>query len=109
MQQQPKLIQTYLRRAIELKRNELLKPEEYTRIDKIIELIFLTSKDLKLDDQPEDELEEIIQTKSSQAVESRLTHVNFHDECLIKIQQKLGINFIKQTRVAYNDKEKSAG
>ena len=61
------------------------------------------------DDQPEDELEEIIQTKSSQAVESRLTPVNFHDECLIKIQQKLGINFIKQTRVAYSDKEKSAG
>ena len=101
--------QTYLRRAIELKRNELLKPKEYTRIDKLIELIFLTSKDLKLDDQPEDELEEIIQTKSSQAVESRLTPVNFHDECLIKIQQKLGINFIKQTRVAYSDKEKSAG
>ena len=28
--------------------NELLKPKEYTRIDKLIELIFLTSKDLQL-------------------------------------------------------------
>ncbi|MGC4023045.1 MAG: hypothetical protein QM734_14420 [Cyclobacteriaceae bacterium] len=30
--------------------NELLKPKEYTRIDKLIDLIFVTSKDLQLDE-----------------------------------------------------------
>ena len=30
--------------------NELLKPQEYTRIDKLIELIFLTSQDMQLYD-----------------------------------------------------------
>jgi hypothetical protein len=89
--------------------NELLKPKEYTRIDKLIELIFLTSKDLKLDEPAEDEVEEVIETKSPKTDEPKFTPVNFHDECLTKIQDKLKINFIKQTRIAYADKEKSVG
>lgn len=88
--------------------NELLKPKEYTRIDKLIELIFLTSKDLKLDE-PSEEVEEVIETKSTTIDEPKFTPVNFHDECLVRIQQKLQINFIKQTRIAYSDKEKSIG
>ena len=89
--------------------NELLKPKEYTRIDKLIELIFLASKDLKLDEQSEEEVEEAIVEKSPKKGEPKFTPVNFHDECVAKIQQKLQINFIKQTRIAYADKEKSVG
>ena len=43
--------------------NEVLKPLEYTRIDKLIDLIFLTSKDLQLDEESEDEIESVIKTK----------------------------------------------
>lgn len=90
--------------------NELLKPKEYTRIDELIELIFLTSKDLKLDDQAaEEEVEDLIETKSTKTSKPKFIAVNFHDECLTKIQQKLHLNFVKQTRIAYTDKGKSVG
>jgi hypothetical protein len=88
--------------------NELLKPKEYTRIDKLIELIFLTSKDIKLNE-PEEEAEEFFEVKSNKSGEPRLSPVNFHVECLTKIQHKLKIEFIKQTRIAYADKVKSIG
>lgn len=89
--------------------NELLKPKEYTRIDKLIELIFLTSKDLILEEPSDEEVVQAIETNSDKVEVPRLAPASFHDECLKKIQQKLKVYFIKQTRVSYADKEKSVG
>jgi hypothetical protein len=93
--------------------NELLKPKEYTRIDKLIELIFLTTKDLQLVEQADteiDDVEEILEEKKKRkSSEEKITPVNFHDECLKKIQIKLNLNLIKQTRSSYTNKEKSIG
>lgn len=92
--------------------NELLKPKEYTRIDKLIELIFLTSKDLQLDEPTEEEIEEgeIPNVKKKRKVaDDRPIPVNFHEQCLARITDNLKINFIKQTRISYADKEKTTG
>ncbi len=93
--------------------NELLKPREYTRIDKLIELIFLTSKDLQLEEEGDDVIEEIeeIRTdkKKRKSPEDKAIPVNFHEECLLRIQEKIKINFIKQTRISYTDKDKRTG
>lgn len=90
--------------------NELLKPREYTRIDKLIDLIFLTSQDLQLEESSEEEVEAIVADKKRRkSSEDRATPVNFHDECLMKIQTKLGVNLIKQTRIAYSNKDKTIG
>lgn len=93
--------------------NELLKPREYTRIDKLIELIFLTSKDLQLIEQVDEEIEEIEEIptvkKKRITVDEKTTPVHFHDECLKRIQVKLNINFIKQTRSSYTNKDKTTG
>lgn len=92
--------------------NELLKPREYTRIDKLIELIFLTSKDLQLVEQADEELEELevpTEKKKRKSSHDKVTPVSFHEECLKKIQAKLNINLIKQTRIAYTDKDKTTG
>ncbi len=87
---------------------ELLKPREYTRIDKLIELIFETSKDLQIESPTEDELEEIpIETKSRTFSDERPVPVNFGEECLTKVKSKLGINLIKQTRASYSNQDKS--
>lgn len=89
--------------------NELLKPKEYTRIDKLIELIFLTSRDLQLEE-PLEEVEEIITEKKQQkSHQERTIPVNFHEECLKRIQTKLNINLIKQTRISFSNKDKSTG
>ena len=93
--------------------NELLKPKEYTRIDKLIELIFLTSKDLQLVEQVDEELEEIeevpIEKKKRKSSDEKTVPSNFHEECLKRIQGKLNINLIKQTRISYTNKEKTTG
>ncbi len=62
---------------------------------------------MKLDEPVEEEIEEIIEKKSNRSDEPKFATVNFHDDCLTKIQQKLQINFIKKTRIAYAEKEKS--
>lgn len=90
--------------------NELLKPKEYTRIDKLIELIFLTSKDLQLEEPLDEEVEEVIaEKKQRKSLEERTAPVNFHEECLKRIQTKLNINLIKQTRISFSNKDKSTG
>jgi len=93
--------------------NELLKPREYTRIDKLIELIFLTTKDLQLAEQTEEEIEEIeelpTEKKKRKAPEDKATPSNFHEKCLTRITMKLNINFIKQTRISYTNKDKTTG
>lgn len=93
--------------------NELLKPKEYTRIDKLIELIFLTTKDLQLVEQAEEEIDEaeevLTEKKKRKSSDEKVTPVNFHEECLTKIQTKLNLSLIKQTRSSYTNKEKSIG
>lgn len=88
--------------------NELLKPKEYTRIDKLIDLIFITSKDIQLEESDQQD-EEIIETKKTKINDPKFIPVNFHEDCLLKIQKKLNVNFIKQTRIAYSTKENSIG
>lgn len=88
--------------------NELLKPREYTRVDKLIELIFETSKDLQLDELEETEV--VVETdnkekKQRKSSEVRTIPVNFHEECLKKIQIHLKQNLIKQSRISYTNKE----
>ncbi len=91
--------------------NELLKPKEYTRIDKLIDLIFLTSKDLEIEDSVESEeiLGEEKEITENDSPKTKASPVNFHNECLEKVQSKLEINLIKQTRISYSNKEKSTG
>ena len=88
--------------------NELLKPTEYTRIDKLIELIFLTSKDLQIPDEAEP-IEPRIKRIAKKSEGPKFIPVNFRDECINKIQEHLKINFIKQSKVAYTNKDKSIG
>jgi len=89
--------------------NELLKPREYTRIDKLIELIFITSKDLQLEEETEDELEEIKdeETKKIRNEKEKTKPVKFHESCIDKIKEHLGVNLIKSSRISYESKSKS--
>lgn len=87
---------------------ELLKPKEYTRIDQLIELIFVTSKDLQIEIPTEEEIEEAVTEKKTRiSSDERTTPVNFNEECFLRVQSKLGINLVKQTRVSYSNQDKS--
>jgi len=79
---------------------EVLKPQEYTRIDKLIDLIFLTAKDIELDEEIVQEEQEKTQTKNAPA--------NFHKDCVKKIQVQLNISLNKIGKTTYGS-EKDIG
>lgn len=89
---------------------ELLKPREYTRIDQLVELIFVTSKDLQIEIPSEEEIEEpITEKKARLSPDERAAPVSFNEDCFLKVKNKLGINLLKQTRISYSNQEKSTG
>ena len=94
--------------------NELLKPKEYTRVDKLIELIFLTSKDLQLEI-PIDAMDENPEERKGGKEEKiksgilKVPNEKVREDCIKKIQSAFEINLIKQTRSSYSDKSKSIG
>ena len=87
--------------------NEILKPNEYTKIDRLIELIFLTSQDIQLINEQENNIEEINYNDKNQ--DDKQDKVCFNDGCIIKIQKKLNKKLIKESRAAFSDKDKEIG
>jgi hypothetical protein len=87
---------------------ELLKPREFTRIDRLIELIFVASQDLQIETPTEEEIEEATSEKKTRKFsDERPSPANFNEACFMKVQDQLGINLVKQTRVSYSNQDKS--
>jgi hypothetical protein len=87
---------------------ELLKPREFTRIDRLIDLIFVASQDLQIETLTEEEIEEATSEKKTRKIsDERPPPVNFNEACFMKVQENLGINLVKQTRVSYSNNDKS--
>ncbi len=78
--------------------NEILKPVEYTRLDKLIDLLFITSQDNQIN--IEEVIEEISTNKNENTTERSLP-VNYHDECIQVMSKTLNKTFIKQSKSAY--------
>ena len=88
--------------------NEILKPNEYTKIDKLIELIFLTSQDIQLVNAQEnydDDDKDIVQKDNYKKQE----YVSFNAQCIKKIQEYLKTILIKESRTAFTDKNNALG
>lgn len=86
---------------------QILKPLEFTRLDYLIDTIFITGKDAQY-------LDESLQVDDISPVTDLLKSpkaapVNFNDSCVIKIQEKLKIKLFKQTKTLYDNKEKNIG
>jgi hypothetical protein len=87
--------------------NELLKPKEYTRVDKLIELIFTATKDSQIDevdDAEEDNQKELKKKDSEKAVP-----VSFYEDCIYVVEKKLSASLLKIGKILYANKERSIG
>jgi hypothetical protein len=82
--------------------NEILKPNEYTKIDKLIELIFLTSQDIQLVNVEENYDDDDKDNK-------RQEYVSFNELCVKKIQEHFRTILIKESRAAFTDKNNELG
>lgn len=87
---------------------ELFKPREFTRIDSLIDLIFISSKDLQVEIPTEEEIQEAVTEKKTRKFsEERPTPVNFNEQCFAKVQNELAINLVKQSKASYSNQDKS--
>jgi hypothetical protein len=77
----------------------LLVPYEFTRLDTIAELLFSAAKDIK-QDATSVEVEDTSDTEKSDT--PKFTPVAFHEECVKRIQKRLGVSLVKRTRAGYS-------
>jgi hypothetical protein len=88
-----------------------LRPFEFTRVDRLIDLLFLAIKDVEVEEDADEFVESRDQpTVSFQTVEKeRATPVSFHEPVLNRIREKLKANFIKQSRSSYSSSDGRIG
>jgi hypothetical protein len=82
---------------------EILKPLEYTRVDRLIDIIFTTSEDLQSDEA--DRVLEIEESNGSTRTQS--TPVNYHEECVSRISEHLATPLIKHGKCTYTNSDQS--
>ena len=101
--------------------SEILRPLEFTRLDKLIEIVFETTQDIQSEtiDYPEidsefeenDKQEYQINEESHKKIEktSPTSRVNFYEKCLQKIELSLNINLVKKSRIGYQTPDQQKG
>lgn len=88
---------------------ELLKPREYTRIDQLIDLIFQTSQDLQSEEDFEEPVEILKEKAKRKSASNKEPPISFHDQCLKILEEKLKTNLMRQSRIAFANKDKTVG
>lgn len=74
--------------------HDILIPHEFTRLDPIIEIAFDVVADVRLD--AGEEAEAISPHKA------KIPYVNFHSDCIARIEQRLNIALVKNSRATYS-------
>jgi hypothetical protein len=77
---------------------QVLTPQEFTRVDGIIDLVFSTAEDVK----KEEEVAEVADDDEEGQRKPKFTPINFRDACAIKVQKHLGQPLIKRSLAVYS-------
>jgi len=85
----------------------ILTPQEFTKVDGIIDLVFTTANEIKQDDLEEKEEEE--PEKSKKSKKFTFVPVAFRDDCVKRLQAHLGESLVKQTAVIYSTPNEALG
>jgi hypothetical protein len=91
--------------------NSILRPMEYTKIDKLVDLITTTAKDLEISQNDLFLKEKIcIDLQTNESIKMDLTFpIDFYDECVHRLNSFLNNNLIKQTKASYITSDNSTG
>ncbi|HVR97736.1 MAG TPA: hypothetical protein VMW27_14040 [Thermoanaerobaculia bacterium] len=82
----------------------ILTPQEYTRVDGIIDLVFLAAEDVTTESTSPGEGGEEVETE-----EDEKRPVDFNDECAERIQRHFKHPLVKQSRVTWKSPDNSLG
>lgn len=84
----------------------ILVPYEFTRLDGIADLLFSAAKEIKQD---ESEVPLEAEDSTSKLDGPKTAPVSFHEECVKRVQKKLGVSLVKRTRSGYSTPDNKAG
>ena len=76
----------------------ILMPQEFTKVDGIIDLVFSTAEEVK----KEEELTEVADAEEDDQRKPKFTPINFRDACAAKVQKYLGQPLVKRSSAVYS-------
>src|SRR5690349_4783238 len=71
---------------------QVLTPQEFTKVDGIIDLVFSTAEDVK----KEEQVSEVADDDEDDQRKPKFTPINFRDACAAKVQKHLGQPLVKR-------------
>lgn len=74
----------------------ILTPQEFTRVDGIIDLVFLTAEDVTEEGEADEAAEVVPEPKKP-----KLKPVQFHEESVARIEEHLSQDFVRRSRARY--------
>jgi len=80
---------------------QVLTPQEFTKVDGIIDLVFSTTADVK----KEQELTEVADEEEDE--QRKFTPLNFRDACAIRVQKHLGQPLVKRSSAVYSSPDEN--
>lgn len=86
--------------------SEILIPYEYTRVDRIIDIVFATTEEALQDDAVEKPAEEVTGTPASS---EHSTPVKFNDACAARVESVLERRLVKRSRTLFSSPDNSVG
>lgn len=88
-----------------------LRPFEFTRVDRLIDLLFLAIKDVEVEENADESIDPDQPRENSDLTEKqrKRTRSSFQEPVLSKIQSKLGVGFVKQSRSSFASNDGSIG
>jgi len=82
---------------------KVLMPQEFTKVDGIIDLVFTTAEEVK----KEEELVEVADNEEDDQRKTKFTPVNFRDACAAKVQKHLRQPLVKRSLAVYSSPDES--
>jgi hypothetical protein len=82
---------------------QVLTPQEFTKVDGIIDLVFSTTADVK----KEQELTEVADEEEDEQRKTKFTPINFRDACATRVQKHLGQPLVKRSSAVYSSPDEN--
>ncbi len=86
--------------------SDILIPQEFTKLDGIIDLVFMTAEEVASPDDPAPD-EGTDDSEQGATRKPKFTPVRFHDACVERLEKHLGLALIKQSRSIFRAPEQN--
>lgn len=81
----------------------VLTPQEFTKVDGIIDLVFSAAEEVKKEESPSDEVPE----EGDEPKKPKFVPSNFRDDCAARVQKYLGQPLVKRSFASYSSPDES--